>query len=57
MITEIKLTPRRMELLSQLNLSSLYELVNYYPKKYEDLHNVKLSKDLDNNKVVCSGKV
>ena len=46
MITEIKMTARRLDLLNQLNLTSIDQLVNYYPKKYEDLTCVKLNKDL-----------
>ena len=57
MITEIKMTARRLDLLNQLNLTSIDQLVNYYPKKYEDLTCVKLNKDLDNMRVVCIGKI
>lgn len=57
MITEIKLTPRRMSLLNEMNISNVFDLVNYYPKKYEDLNHMKLNKDLDNQKVVCLGKI
>ena len=57
MITEIKLTARRLDLLNQLNIFELPQLVNYYPKKYEDLNSVKLNKDLDNQRVVCVGRV
>ena len=41
MITEIKLTPRRMTLLSDMGIKDLNDLINYYPKKYDDL-NAKL---------------
>ena len=57
MISEIKLTARRLNLLNQLNIFELPQLVNYYPKKYEDLNEVKLNKDLDNQRVVCVGKI
>ena len=57
MISEIKLTARRLNLLNQLEIHNLYDLVNYYPKKYEDLNDVKLNKDLDNRKVACTGRV
>jgi len=57
MITEIKLTARRLDFLNKLNISTLQQLVNYYPKKYEDLNNIKLNKDSDNQRVVCTGKV
>ena len=57
MITEIKLTPRRLTLLSDMGISSLDELVNYYPKKYEDLSITPLTKDYDDCKVVCVGKI
>lgn len=57
MITEIKLTARRLGLLNQLNIFELPQLVNYYPKRYEDLNNVKLNKDIDNQRVVCVGRI
>ena len=57
MISEIKLTARRLNLLNQLNVFDLSQLVNYYPRKYEDLNNMKLNKDLDNNRVVCIGRI
>ena len=57
MITEIKLTARRLELLNQLNISSIEQLINYYPKKYEDLNDMKLTNEYDNERVVCTGKV
>ena len=57
MITEIKLTARRLDLLNKLNIFELPELVNYYPKRYEDLNSVKLNKDLDNQRVVCIGRI
>lgn len=57
MINEIKLTTRRMNLLNQLNIYNLFQLVNYYPKKYEDLNNMRINKELDNQRVVCSGKI
>ena len=57
MITEIKLTPRRLKLLNELNIKDIHQLVNYYPKKYEDLNITKLNKNLDNNKVVCAGRI
>lgn len=57
MISEIKLTARRLNLLNQLNVFDLSQLVNYYPRKYEDLNNMKLNKDLDNKRVVCIGRI
>ena len=45
MISEIKLTARRLNLLNQLNIFDLQQLINYYPKKYEDLNKTKLNKD------------
>ena len=57
MISEIKLTARRLNLLNQLNIFDLQQLINYYPKKYEDLSKTKLSKDVDNQRVVCVGKI
>ena len=57
MITEIKLTPRRLTLLSDMEISSLDELLNYYPKKYEDLSVTPMTKDYDDNRVVCIGKI
>lgn len=57
MISEIKLTARRLNLLNQLNIFDLQQLINYYPKKYEDLNKTKLSRDLDNQRVVCVGKI
>lgn len=53
MITEIKLTPRRMNLLNSLDIKSLKDLVSYYPKKYEDLTVCKLNNKLDGCKVTC----
>lgn len=57
MISEIKLTPRRMSLLSEMEINSIEDLVNYYPRKYEDLSITPLTKDNDNNRVVCVGKI
>ena len=57
MITEINLTPRRLTLLSEMEITSLYDLINYYPKKYDDLNVTKLTKELDDKRVVCVGKV
>ena len=57
MITEIKLTPRRRTLLSDMGICSLSELVNYYPKKYEDLSVCSLNLDNDDKRIVCVGKV
>ena len=57
MINEIKLTARRLDLLNQLNIFDLQQLINYYPKKYEDLNKTKLNKDVDNQRVVCVGKI
>jgi len=57
MITEIKLTPRRMTLLSDMKLSSLSELVNYYPKKYEDLSITPLTLENDDKRVVCLARI
>ena len=57
MITEIKLTSRRLNLLNSLNIFSLCDLITYYPRKYEDLQPVKLNKTLDNQRVVCVGKI
>lgn len=57
MITEIKLTPRRMTLLSDMKITSIDELINYYPRKYENLEVTPLNKDLDDKKIVCLGKI
>ena len=57
MISEIKLTARRLKLLNDLGISDLNQLINYYPKKYEDLSGSKITKDLDGEKVVCCGKI
>lgn len=57
MITEIKLTPRRMTLLSDMGIASLDDLINYYPKRYENLEVTELNKDLDDKRVVCIGKI
>jgi len=57
MITEIKLTPRRLTLLSDMGGFSIDELLNHYPKKYEDLSVTPLTKDYDDNRVVCVGKI
>ena len=57
MITEIKLTPRRLTLLSDMKISSLPELLNYYPRKYEDLSVTNLSLENDDKKVVCLGRI
>lgn len=57
MITEIKLTPRRMALLGEMGIKDIFDLVNYYPKKYEDLSITSLSKEVDNSRVVCVGRI
>lgn len=57
MITEIKLTPRRLTLLSDMKITSLPELMNYYPRKYEDLSVTDLSLENDDKKVVCLGRI
>jgi len=57
MITEIKLTPRRMTLLDDMGIHSLDDLINYYPKKYEDLSVTPLTLENDDKRVVCVGKI
>ena len=57
MITEIKLTPRRRTLLSDLNINNINDLINYYPRKYEDMSRTSLNKDEDNKRVVCVGQI
>lgn len=57
MITEIKLTARRQNFLNQMNIFTLQDLINYYPRKYENLSTVRITKDLDGNRVVCIGKI
>lgn len=57
MISEVKLTSRRLNLLNELNIFDLQQLVNYYPKKYEDLNEMKLDKNLDGKRVVCVGRI
>lgn len=57
MITEIKLTPRRRDLLSEMGINSLLDLINYYPKKYTDLSVTSIDKERDGNQVVCIGRV
>ncbi len=57
MISEIKLTARRLKLLNELGVNDLNQLINYYPKKYEDLSGSKITKNLDGEKVVCCGKI
>jgi len=57
MITEIKLTPRRMTLLDDMGIHSLDDLINYYPKKYEDLSVTPLNLENDDKRVVCVGKI
>ena len=57
MITEIKLTPRRRTFLSDMGINDLNDLINYYPKKYEDLSETPLTSEYDDKKVVCIGRV
>lgn len=57
MITEIKLTPRRMTLLSDMQIHSINDLINYYPKKYEDLSVTPLTLENDDKRVVCVARV
>ena len=57
MITEIKLTPRRMTLLSEMGINNLNDLVNYYPKKYDDLSVTPLTLDNDDKRVVCIARI
>ena len=57
MITEIKLTPRRLTLLSDMEILSINDLIQYYPKRYEDLSVTPLNKEYDDQKVVCIGRV
>ena len=52
MITEIKLTPRRITLLSDMGITSIFDLVNYYPKRYEDLSLTPLTLENDDKRVV-----
>ena len=56
MITEIKLTPRRMTLLSDMGISEVSDLLTYYPKKYDDLSVTPLTLENDDKRVVCHRK-
>ena len=57
MITEIKLTPRRMTLLGDMGIFNLPQLVNYYPKKYEDLSVTPINIEYDGKRVVSVGRI
>lgn len=57
MITEIKLTPRRLTLLSDMGIHELNDLINYYPKKYDDLSATSLTLENDDKRVVCIARI
>jgi len=54
---EIKVSDRRKEFLNQLSLNTVYDIINYIPKKYVDLNVDKLDITKHNNKVTLLCKI
>lgn len=54
---EIKVSSRRSEFLNKLELHSLYDIINYLPKRYIDLKEDKLDITKHNNKITLLCKI
>lgn len=54
---EIKVSDRRSNYLEQLSLNSVYDIINYLPKKYVDLKEEKIDITKHNNKITLLCKI
>ena len=54
---EIKVSSRRQEFLNQLDLKTVYDIINYIPKKYVDLNVDRLDITKHNDKVTLLCKI
>ena len=54
---EIKLTPKRKEIVELMNFNSIFDVLTYFPFRYEHYKTEKLSYSMHNKKVTFDGTI
>ena len=53
----LKLTPKRKEIVELMNFNSIFDVLTYFPYRYEHYKMEKLTYSMHNKKVTFDGKI